>query len=496
MNAITPTPFKAEGPQPLVRTTPTGAAYPVHALGPLRDVVEAVHGQMQAPIAIPAQSALAVASLAVQGIADVDTLAGSRPTSLYLLTVAQSGERKTTCDGMLLKGLRAFERTQANAQRDDMEAWRVANAIWAETNKKLLQQVTNKDQIKRTEAQADLEAQGPAPEQPRSTDRTVKEPTYEGLIRKFVEGQPSLALFSDEGGQFFGGNAMGKENRQKTLSAFNDLWQGSDIQRTRSGDGSFTLSGRRFGTHLMAQPSIVRGFMADPLAVDTGFLPRFLMTEPVSTIGTRLQANTKTNPEALGAFEKRLTTILETPMTVEEKSGALELRVLPLSADARAILVVFSDETEVGMLSGGIYADVKGYASKAAEQAARIAGVLTLWADLNAQEVSGKTMSDAVDLATFYQDEALRLSNAAIVSLDIDRAERLRVWLLEKWPDPIVLPSDVLQFAPITALRERPTANKAIGTLVEAGWLAPLEADTMVRGKARKKAYQIVRPAL
>ncbi|MEM5475513.1 siderophore-interacting protein [Pacificibacter sp. AS14] len=36
MNAITPTPYNAEGPQPLLRSTPAGAAYPTSALGPLR----------------------------------------------------------------------------------------------------------------------------------------------------------------------------------------------------------------------------------------------------------------------------------------------------------------------------------------------------------------------------------------------------------------------------------------------------------------------------
>ena len=86
MNAqpqINETAFTPEGPQPLVREIAPGAPYPVQALGPLRAAVEAVQGMTQAPVAIPAQSALAVASLAVQGFADVDTLGGQRATSLY-----------------------------------------------------------------------------------------------------------------------------------------------------------------------------------------------------------------------------------------------------------------------------------------------------------------------------------------------------------------------------------------------------------------------------
>lgn len=56
-----------------------------------------------------AQSALSVASLAVQGIADVETLGGDAPTSLFCLTIAVSGERKSGCDKLLMAGLREFE---------------------------------------------------------------------------------------------------------------------------------------------------------------------------------------------------------------------------------------------------------------------------------------------------------------------------------------------------------------------------------------------------
>lgn len=90
---LEPRAFAPEGPQPLVREIAPAATYPVAALGPLRAAVEAVQGMTQAPVAIPAQSALAVASLAVQGFADVETLGGPRPLSLYALTIAASGER-------------------------------------------------------------------------------------------------------------------------------------------------------------------------------------------------------------------------------------------------------------------------------------------------------------------------------------------------------------------------------------------------------------------
>src|SRR6056297_3284985 len=237
MNAPEPIPFKTEGPQPLVREIAPGNAYPMEALGPLRGAVEAVQGMTQAPVAIPAASALSVASLAVQGFADVETLGGPRPLSLYALTIAQSGERKSACDAPLMAALRDHEKEQAKAQRDDMESWRSAHALWKGDRDRILADAKKGKGEKRIAAEADLDALGPEPAAPPSADRTVTEPTFEGLTRLFATGQPSLGLFSDEGGQFLGGHAMNSDNRQKTLAARTDLWQANPMRRTRAGYG-------------------------------------------------------------------------------------------------------------------------------------------------------------------------------------------------------------------------------------------------------------------
>ncbi|MBQ0716919.1 MAG: DUF3987 domain-containing protein [Sulfitobacter litoralis] len=491
MNAPHPIQYTPEAPQPLVREIAPGAAYPVHALGPLRGAVDAVQGITQAPVAIPAQSALAVASLAVQGFADVETLGGPRALSLYALTIARSGERKSACDAPLMAALRDHEREQAKAQRDEMQSWTNAQALWKGERDRILLEAKKGKGEKRTAAQADLEALGAEPDAPPSADRTVTEPTFEGLTKLFAHGQPSLGLFSDEGGQFLGGHAMNSENRQKTLAAFNDLWQGNPIRRTRSGDGHATLYGRRLAVHLMVQPSVARSFMADPMAADTGFLPRFLMCEPPSAIGTRMQANARRDDMALEAFAGRLRAILETPMPMDEETRELQPCFLGLAPDARTLLAGFADATEAAQANGGDLAHITGTASKAAEQAARIAGVLTLWRDLDAQQVQPSDMADAITLAQFYLSEASRLASAATVSAEIDRAEALRKWLLDSWPHPEIMVRDVVRLGP-NALRESPKARAALGILERHGWLVPLEAGTVARGAARAEAWAIV----
>jgi hypothetical protein len=488
-------PFHPEGPQPLLRPIAPGGGYPVHALGPLRVAVEAVQAMTQAPMAIPAASALSVASLAVQAFADVETLGGTRPLSLYMLTIAASGERKSSCDEPLMAALRTHEREQATILRDDLTQWQNAHALWKGERERILAEAKKGKGEKRVAAEVDLRALGPEPSAPPGPERTLPAPTIQGLTRQYRENQPSCGLFSDEGGKFFGGYSMASENRLATLAALNDLWGGAPVRIGLGGEGVYTLYGRRLAVHLMVQPGVARAFMADPMATDTGFLARFLTCEPPSAIGTRLHVNARHDQGPVDAFGARLAAVLAEPMPMDLDTRELQPRVLPLSRDARAMLVQFSDAIEVQQGANGDLAHITGSASKAAEQAARIAGVLTLWRDLNAPSVTMKDMADAIALATFYLAEAARLADGAKISAEIDKAERLRQWLVDSWQHPDVTPSEIVRHAPTRDLRERPAAKKAIATLIEAGWLVPLEQGAIVRGAARKEAFRIVRGA-
>src|SRR5215472_16920839 len=87
-------------PEPLIPPLADPAPYPLEALSPvLRDAVSEYCQYGQQPVPIAAASALGAASLAVQGLVDIARDDGLRgPVSLYLLTIALSGERKTSAD--------------------------------------------------------------------------------------------------------------------------------------------------------------------------------------------------------------------------------------------------------------------------------------------------------------------------------------------------------------------------------------------------------------
>lgn len=100
-------------PQPLLEANPTPLDYPVAALGDLLGpAVERMAEVMGVPQAMAAQSVLATSALATQGHANVQLDGRVYPLSLYLLTIAASGDRKTAVDKLALQPAREWERQQ------------------------------------------------------------------------------------------------------------------------------------------------------------------------------------------------------------------------------------------------------------------------------------------------------------------------------------------------------------------------------------------------
>lgn len=96
--------------RPLFRELPPPPQFPVDALGPLKEPALAIQSKTQAPIAICAQSVLAVATLAVQAHIDVELPGGGiKPAVNMFVSIAESGERKTSVDKIALAPVRDME---------------------------------------------------------------------------------------------------------------------------------------------------------------------------------------------------------------------------------------------------------------------------------------------------------------------------------------------------------------------------------------------------
>lgn len=471
-----PTAGDPMAPIPVFRERVPAADIPWDNLGPLRGGVEAIATLTGAPPALAMQAVLGAASLAVQSHADIETLDGRRPISLYLLSVAVSGERKSSCDRLALAGHREVQRQRFGNFRIAQDRHEVARSIYEQDLKAILRQ---SDPGARA---ADLETLGDAPQPPLAPTLLVSDATLEGLFRQFAEGQPSVGLFSDEGGQVFGGHAMNRDNRLKTAAGMSRIWDGTAVDRTRAGAPTEHYEGRRLSCHLMLQPIVAEPVFADPVLREQGFLARFLIAWPESRIGYRDPITNEARDRAvdlLGEFHLRVKARLEQKVACSEDGRELCPRVLTLSGEAEALLSAFAGAVEVSQRPWHPCADVRPTASKSAEQAARLAGVLTLWRDPDSQDVDADTMMHATSLADWYLREAQRLFSSGEVSGLASEAERLRVWLIERHKADTVDVRTIVRLGP-NALRETARVRKLVAILESHFWLVPLPGARQV----------------
>jgi uncharacterized protein DUF3987 len=339
----------------------------------------------------------------------------------------------------------------------------------------------------------ELDALGTPPRAPLAPLLTCAEPTYEGMCRLFVTGQPSIGIFAAEGGQFIGGHGMSEDARLRTAAGLSAAWDGEPIRRVRATEGVTILPGRRAAMHLMAQPDVAANWMSDPLLIDQGIMSRVLVTAPEPASGTRMWHDpSPASGAALQGYGARLLDILERPMPIAPgTTNELTPRRLSLSADARRLWIGFADHVEKRLGTGGELEPIRGLGNKLPEHAARIAAVLTLIRDIEAGEVATAEIEAGIAIAQHHAAEALRLHGASRVTGELREAQRLLAWLCTTWPAPLVSLPDIYRFGP-GSIRDATSARRAVGILAEHGWMVPL-SPCEIEGTMRREVWRIIR---
>jgi hypothetical protein len=175
-------------PEPLRRELPPPEPYPLDALGDiLAPMARKLREVVQAPDAICGPSVLGAGTLAVQGHADVTIDGRALPLSEYLLTVGESGERKSAVDRCALWPHRQWERSLHERYPGDVLAYQNALDAYRKARDEALKQAKG-----HTAKKVTLDALGPPPTAPLEPMLIVEEPTYEGLVKALHIGQPSM----------------------------------------------------------------------------------------------------------------------------------------------------------------------------------------------------------------------------------------------------------------------------------------------------------------
>lgn len=462
-------------PQPLAAKIEP-EPYPIDALPEtIRAAVEEVAGFVKAPIPLVASSALAALSLACQAHIDVkrvEKLHG--PVGLFLLTIADSGERKSTCDTFFTSAIRQYQEEQAEAMKPAFKEYQAAIAAWEAERDGILSAVKDAgkkgkptDKLRDDLAQLHL----CKPEPPRVPRLMLGDETPENLAWSLARQWPSAGVVSSEAGVVFGSHGMGKDSAMRNLALLNVLWDGGAHSVGRRTSESFTVRGARLTMGLMVQETTLREYFGKSggLARGTGFLARFLVAWPESTQGQRPFTEPPANWPHLAEFHRHIAAILNQPAPIDE-DGALTPAMLSLAPDAKAAWVEYHDAIESELASGGELHDVRDVASKSADNAARLAALFQMFEGAGGA-IGADAFEGASRITAWHLHEARRFFGELALPAELADAVRLDTWLIDycrREGTHLAPIAKLQQFGP-GGLRSKAAIETALRELEEAG---------------------------
>lgn len=422
-------------PQPLIAKIEP-EPYPLDALpDTLRAALEEVAGFVKAPIPLVASSALAALSLACQAHIDAkraEKLHG--PVGLFLLTIADSGERKSTCDGFFTSAIRQYQEEQAEAMKSAIQEYQAEFAAWEAERDGILSAVkeAGKKGKPTSKLRADLaQLQQDKPKLPRVPRLILGDETPESLAWSLAMQWPSAGVLSSEAGVIFGSHGMGKDSAMRNLALLNVLWDGGMHSIGRRTSESFTVRGARLTMGLMIQETTLREYFSKSggLARGTGFFARFLVAWPESTQGQRLFTEAPANWPHLAAYHRRIAAILNQPAPIDE-DGALTPSMLSLAPDAKLAWVEYHNAIECELSSGGELYDVRDVASKSADNAVRLAALFQMFEGAGGA-IGAEAFEGASRITAWHLHEARRFFGELALPVELADAARLDKWLIE-----------------------------------------------------------------
>ncbi len=448
-------------------------AYPMDALPDMiREAIEEVAAFIKAPLPLVAGAALGALSLAIQAHCDIKRAEGlTGPIGLFMLSIADSGERKTTCDGFFTSAIRQYETEQAELALPLLKDYEAELAAWNAERDGLLSAI--KESVKKgkdARSQKDdlKELEHHKPEPPKIPRLILGDETPENLAYTLAKNWPSAGVVSSEAGVVFGAHGMGKDSVMRNLALLNILWDGKELSIGRRTSESFTVKGARLTLAMQIQEATLRAFFdkSGALARGTGFLARFLVAWPESTQGNRPFTDPPDTWPKLARFHQRITEILNTPAPLSDQ-GRLEPAMLTFTSAAKAAWIAFHDDLEIELRSGGELYDVRDVASKTADNAARLAALFHGFTKEIGGTVDVDSFESASRIAAWHLSEAQRFFGELALPVEMANAARLDAWLIDyakRERTHQIGKSVALQYGP---LRQKACLDEAINHLFE-----------------------------
>ena len=463
---------EAPAPSQLVPDAGKPSPYPVDDLPAIiRDAIHAIAETAYAPVALAGQCVIGAAVYLALTRADAETATGGRmPINTAMLSLADSGDRKSTCHKLAFLPIGNQQQDLAREQQRQLDDYN--------------------DGMKglKGKALADYQESNSVCS---DTTTIYSDVTFERIAGDLISGKPLVFWDTDEGGQMLGGHSMKSETRVATIGGMTKLLDDGSVSRMRSrsnAEASGSAFNRRFTIHLMAQEVAVQEALRDPLLRGQGFLPRFLLTAPESLKGTRTltregydkQRERSNTDRRLKRYWARVTELMASKEYIDQATGEVNPPVLPLTNAAHGLWLDLYNSTEIESGRFGELGQISAFASRTGDQARKLATALAVFEKLD--HVDAECMRSAIALVRHSVSEWLRHTASATADKDLQSAATVIDWLTaperaHKWSE---FTRDQFGKSGFKPFRPAAKRDEVLATLVQNHHLLTTDSRTFV----------------
>ncbi|MFB2713001.1 DUF3987 domain-containing protein [Aeromonas veronii] len=346
----------------------------------LQHVVTELRLLTQASDDIIINSMLNAMAVTVQASADVfNPLTNTPiPLSLYCITIAESGARKSTVDNILSAPFRDFEQRQSDDEKThkndyehDMDVYNIRLKLLKAKLKKAIVSQHREDEVNvGAELKSHKETKPILMAAPKILVSDITQPA---LQRALSAPWRSLCLNTDEAGKILNGKDFSMP------SFYNFLWDAKPFSIERISTGHSHVNNYRLSMNLMLQPSIFAKYIRihGELAKESGFFARclFSISQPPSMLFQQPRTETISTPH-LDFFIKRIRTLLDSAYQDFLLKGTHERRLLKAEEDMHILNI---NENIINYCNGVVFDNNNQplqFTLRAAEHILRLAGIM------------------------------------------------------------------------------------------------------------------------
>lgn len=333
---------------------------------------------------------LAIISVCIQGKVFIQVKPDYKEsTNLYVLIIAEPGERKSPLLKILSAPLYEYEKNINKERKIKIREDEIKLKVM---QKKLSEYEENCDFDKATKVQVKIDSF--LESKTRLLRLTTDDFTIEALTSLMAENDGKMSVISSEGGMFT--NITGRYSNKSSFETLLKAYTGDTIRVDRKGRDSELIESALLTILLMAQESVLEGIMSNGDLRGQGFLGRFLYCKPISPMGTRVYDTPPLNQETITEFNAILVNLLN----IEG------VNVLTLSDEAYKVSKDFFDWLEPQLVNE--LNEIRDWASKLHGTTIRIAGILHCIENngIGDSIISKSTMKNACDIAVCFIEHA------------------------------------------------------------------------------------------